>query len=238
MKIERYVLGPLATNCYLVYDESSFEGVIIDPADEGNFISQKILDLGVEPKFIIATHGHFDHLLAALELKLNFNTPFLMHKADIPLLARTQDSARYFTGLKVDPPANVDKFLKEGDVLKFGQEKLKVIETPGHTPGGICLYGQQESRKRSKGRHAEFISASKVLNRVQGDKQEMVPILFSGDTLFCQGVGRTDFSYSSTKDLIKSLKEKILVLPEDTCVYPGHGEVTTIGKEKESLASF
>lgn len=203
MKIEKFVLGTLATNCYLVYDESSFEGVVIDPADEGSFISQKILDLAVEPKFIVATHGHFDHVLAALELKLNFNIPFLIHKADLPLLVRTQETARYFTGLKVDPPPSVDQFLKEEDVIKFGKEKLRVIETPGHTPGGISLYGNK--------------------------------VLFSGDTLFCQGVGRTDFSYSSPKQLLKSLKEKIFVLPDETCVYPGHGEETTIKLEKEQF---
>lgn len=203
MKIERFVLGPLNTNCYLVYDETCLEGVVIDPADEGDFISQKILDLGVAPKFITATHGHFDHLLAALELKLNFNIPFLLHKADLPLLIRTQDSARYFTGLKVDPPPQIDHFLKEGEVIAFGQEKLKVIETPGHTPGSISFF--------SKG------------------------VLFSGDTLFCQGVGRTDFSYSSQKKLVKSLKEKVFVLPDKTCVYPGHGEETTIEVEKRQF---
>ena len=202
MKIEKFVLGQLQTNCYLVYDESCLEGIVIDPADEGDFISQKILDQGIDLRLIMATHGHFDHVLAALELKLNFNIPFLMHKADLSILARMQETARHFLNLKVDPPCPVDKFLKEGDVIKFGKENLKVIETPGHTPGSISLF--------SKG------------------------ILFSGDTLFCQGVGRTDFSYSSSEQLVKSLKNKLFVLPADTCVLPGHGEETIIGIEKYS----
>jgi len=203
MKIEKFVLGQLETNCYLVYDEVSLEGVVIDPGDEGDFISQKILDLGIDLKFIIATHGHFDHVLAALELKLNFNIPFLMHKADLPILMRMQESARHFIDLKVDPPAEVDRFLKEGDIIKLGKEKLKVIETPGHTPGSICLLGKD--------------------------------VLFSGDTLFCQGVGRTDFSYSSHEDLVKSLKKKIFLLPDKTRVFPGHGDETTIRKEQTLL---
>ena len=203
MRIDQFVLGPLETNCYLVYDESCFEGVVVDPADEGSFLSQKILDLGIDLKFIIATHGHFDHVLAALELKFNFNIPFLMHRADLPLLARMQEAAHFFTGLRADPPPAVDKFLKEGDLVKFGKETLKVIETPGHTPGSISLF--------SKG------------------------VLFSGDTLFSKGVGRTDFSYSSQKKLLKSLQEKIFVLPDKTRIYPGHGEETTIGVEKKQF---
>jgi len=231
MEIERFILGPLQTNCYLVYDEGSFEAVVIDPADEGDFISQKIIDLGVDPKFIIATHGHFDHLLAALELKLNFNIPFLIHQADIPLLLKMQDSARFFTGLRVDPPCPVDRFIKEGDEICFGKEKLKVIETPGHTPGSICLFGlqilNQIPKQACPGGRSEF------KDRVQDNEKSKVPIVFSGDTLFAGGFGRTDFSYSSSQSLNKSLKEKIFVLPGETCVYPGHREETTISMEKK-----
>lgn len=214
MQVERFVLGQLDTNCYLVYNNDSLEGLIIDPADEGDFLSQKILDLGIDLKYIVATHGHFDHVLGALELKLNFNAPFLMHKADIPIFARMEESARYFTGLKSDPPCPVDKFLKEGDIIEFGKEKLRVIETPGHTPGSICLFGGQ------------------ILKQVQDDGRSKAALLFSGDTLFGGGVGRTDFSYSSSQDLQKSLQEKIFVLPSQTNIYPGHGQETTIGIEK------
>ena len=238
MKIERFILGQLETNCYLVYDENCLEGIVIDPGDEGDFVSQKILDLGIDIQSIIATHGHFDHVLAALELKLNFNIPLLMHKADLPILVRMQESARHFIGLKVDPPAQVDQFLKEGDLIKFGKEKLEVIETPGHTPGSICLYGQQTLQTSGKNCHAEFISASKILNQVQDDKREMMPVVFSGDTLFCRGVGRTDFPYSSAKQLIGSLKSKLFVLPANTCVCPGHGEETTIREENTLSLSF
>lgn len=203
MKIETLILGQLETNCYLVYDDKTKETIIIDPADEGTFIIQKILDLGLNPKLIIATHGHFDHLLGASEVKLAFNIPFLMHKADLPILKRTQETSSYFLGIAVDPPPPVDKFIKEGEKISFGKASLKVIETPGHTPGGICLYTQG--------------------------------ILFSGDTLFANGIGRTDLSYASHEQLICSIKEKLLKLPEETTVYSGHGITTTIQEEKEFL---
>lgn len=201
MNIEKLIVGQLQTNCYLVWDNESKETIVIDPGDEGDFIIQKILQLGLKPLFIIATHGHFDHVLAVLELKLALSIPFLINKKDSFLLRRSQDSAIHFTGLPADPVPNADKFLKEGDKIKFGTESLKVIETPGHTPGGISLY--------SSG------------------------ILFSGDTLFANGVGRTDLLYSSEKDLNNSL-QKIFHLPDDTIVYPGHGLATSIKTEKQA----
>jgi len=203
MKIKTLVLGQLATNCYLVYDEKKQETIIIDPADEGTFIIQTILDLKLKPKLIIATHAHFDHILAVTELKLALNIPFLMHKNDLPLLKRLGRSTKFFTGLEADPIPKVDKFIKEDDEISFGKEKLSVIETPGHTPGGISLF--------SSG------------------------VLFSGDTLFKNGVGRTDFSYASREQIISSIKAKLFHLPDKTQVYPGHGEETTILAEKQSL---
>lgn len=204
MKVETLVLGPLATNCYLVWDEKTKEAVIIDPADEGTFIIQKILDLKLKPRLILATHGHFDHVLAATELKLAFRIPFWLHQADLFLLQRTQKTTKHFTGLQADLPPQVDKFLKEGDEITFGKEKLRVIETPGHTPGSISLYAPR--------------------------------ILFSGDTLFAGGVGRTDFSYASQEKIIASIKEKLFRLLDKTVVYPGHGVTTTINNEKANFA--
>lgn len=209
MKIERLVVGLLATNCYLVWDENNVpsngikEAIIIDPGDGGEFIIKKIQDFELKPKLIVATHGHVDHILAVTELKLAYRIPFYLHQADSFLLKRTQSSARYWFGVEADPPPKVEKFIKEGDLIKFGKEKLKVIETPGHSPGGVALY--------SRG------------------------VLFSGDTLFRQGLGRTDFSYASEKELIKSIK-KLFKLPENTKVYPGHGEETTIKAEKASFS--
>jgi len=195
MRIECLIVGQLQTNCYLVWNQISKKAIIIDPGDDADYILHKIQDLGLKPKLIIATHGHFDHVLAVTELKLAFQIPFLIHQADLFLIRRVSETAKYFTGLKADPFLPPDRFIKEKDQLKFGQEKLKVIETPGHTPGSICLY--------QKG------------------------TLFSGDTLFASGTGRTDFSYASSEELKISLK-KLFQLPLKTVVYPGHGQKTTI----------
>jgi len=204
VNIEILVIGQLQTNCYLAWNDDSREAVIIDPADEGDFIIGKVRDKNLIPKFILVTHGHFDHVLAVLELKLAFNIPFLMNERDKFLLKRSQNSALYFSKISADPTPDPDRDLQEGQEIHFGKESLKVIETPGHTPGGISLYSEG--------------------------------ILFSGDTLFADGIGRTDLSYSSDKDLQTSL-HKIFKLPDNTIVYPGHGLATSIKREK-SLHGF
>jgi len=219
MEIESLRVGQLETNCYLVFCPKTKEAVIIDPGDAGDFISQKILDLKLKPKLILATHGHFDHILAVTELKLAFNIPFLMHKDDLFLLKRVKRTAEYFLGYPVDLPPAVDQYLTKREVVTFGEEKLKVIETPGHTPGGICLYS---STSHLRGGVAP---AAHLGGEGNGG------ILFSGDTLFCQGVGRTDFSYCSYKDLMKSL-QKLFKLPGKTVVYPGHGSETNLVAEQ------
>lgn len=198
--IERLIVGQLQTNCYLVWDEKSRGAVIIDPGDDADFIIRKIQDLELKPELILVTHGHFDHVLAIPELKLAFQIPFLMHKKDLFLLKRSRETAKFFTGKEADSPLAPDKFIKENDFIKFGQRKLKTLENPGHSPGGVSFF--------SRG------------------------LLFSGDTLFNQGIGRTDYSYASEKELIDSIKNKLFKLPNETRVYPGHGEETTIGKEK------
>ena len=138
MKIEKLIVGQLQTNCYLLI--ANERCLIIDPGDDADFIISRIRELEVKPIGIIATHGHFDHLLAATELKLAYGIPFYLHKADLPILKRTKSTAKYFTGLSVDPPPPVDKYLKKGQILKVSKGKLRVIETPGHTPGSISLY--------------------------------------------------------------------------------------------------
>ena len=204
MKVETLVVGQLQTNCFLVWDEENNEVIIIDPADAGDYIIRRIQDLELKPLLIIATHGHFDHVLAVPEVKLAFQIPFLMHQADLFLLKRSRETAHFFTKGEADPPLMPDKFIKEKDIIQAGKIKLKVIETPGHSPGGVSLYSREEG------------------------------VLFSGDTLFKQGIGRYDFSYASKEDLFNSI-EKLLKFPEKTIVYSGHGPETTIGKEKDII---
>jgi len=168
--------------------------LIIDPGDAANCIIEKIIQLKLKPVAIIATHGHFDHILAANELQLAFKIPFLIHEKDKKILNYMNQSAYWWLKRKIiEQPAKITKLIKEGDQIKFGHSFLKIIETPGHSPGSICLYS-----RRNK-------------------------ILFSGDTIFSNGSGRTDLSYSSPQAMQKSLK-KIAQKFTDFTVYPGHGE--------------
>lgn len=194
--IQTLVVGEMETNCYLVSD--SDECLIIDPGDDADFITQTILESKLKPVAIVLTHGHFDHALGCLELKLNFQIPVMLHKNDLKLYSSANQSALHWLKkrtLKVPP---IDQYIKEGDEIKLGNEKLRVIESPGHTPGSICL-----------------MAASC-----------QPPAVFTGDTLFANGVGRTDFSYSSPSDLQTSLaKLKAVCCQLSAVIYPGHGDL-------------
>lgn len=198
-----YVLGELQTNCYIVWDDESKDGVIIDPADEAVFVSEEILRLQINPVIVLATHGHFDHVLAALDLKLMFNIPFGCSQKDFFLLDRQSKTATHFLKKKISIPdiKKIDIDLQAENEIAVGKEIFKIIKTPGHTPGGVCFYNKSNN------------------------------LLFSGDTLFAGTRGRTDLSYSSTREICKSLGT-LMELPEETVVLPGHGEETTIGREK------
>lgn len=140
MKVKILSVGQLATNCYLF--SSGKETVVIDPGDDADFIIRKIKDWELIPKLIVATHSHFDHILAVTELKLAFNTPFCMHKDDEFLLKRMSKTARYFTGFDPGPAPIPDGFLKDGQIINLEKESLKVIGTPGHTPGSVSFYSK------------------------------------------------------------------------------------------------
>jgi len=200
LKYEKMVVGELQTNCYLVWDEVTKEAIVIDPADAGVEISDQIQTLGLKPLMVLGTHGHFDHLLGALDIMLIFNIPIAISMKDMFLLKRQQETASYFLKHQVKTPnfvkINID--LDKALSVKLGQEKLITIKTPGHTPGGICLYSE----------------ANKML--------------FCGDILFADGlIGETTHDYSSMVELRQSLR-KLLELPADTTIFPGHGEVDTI----------
>lgn len=189
MNIIPLIVGNLRTNCFLAWDSVSRECLIIDPADEADFISTTILENKITPVGIILTHGHFDHCLAALELKLNFDVPIYLHQADLFLYKNADKSAKFHTKQSAFKLPPIDFYIENNQTITFGDSFVNVIHTPGHTPGSICLYSS--------------------------------PILFTGDTLFAEGVGRTDLSYSSKPDLKKSLKI-ISELPDNTIIYPGH----------------
>ena len=203
IKYEKYELGELQTNCYLVWDDKSKEAVVIDPADEGTFLIEEIQQKHLVLKAVLATHGHFDHLMGALEIKLVYNIPFCCSSEDTFLLNRQKQTASHFLRKSVLMPnfEKIDVELKESTIIKLGENFLKVLKTPGHTPGSVCFYSPDEN------------------------------LLFTGDTVFYQDRGDARFKYSSVDDMEKSM-ERIMKLSDETKILPGHGQATTIANEK------
>ena len=202
LQIEQLQVGALQTNCYLVIADTG-QLLIVDPGDDADYIMRRIADIKGEPTAIVATHGHFDHLMAAYELQVNYGIHFLIHKKDEFLVRAMRESARHFLKVDAGPVPNIDNHLQDGDNITLGKTEMKVIETPGHTPGSVALWSKEAS------------------------------MAFVGDLLFAQGaVGRTDFSYSSPKKLERSLQE-ILKLPPETALFTGHGLATTVSTERK-----
>ncbi len=199
MEVIKIPVGIYAANCYIVYFKDTKEALIIDPGSQGDEIANKIKDLGLSIKYIILTHGHWDHTDGILELKEKIDAPVLIHKKDEVLLKAGKKSI-YEGATSDNREISSDKFVEDGEELPFGNTIVKIIYTPGHSPGGISI---------------------KIDDKI-----------FTGDTLFAGSVGRTDLYGGSFEDIIYSIKEKLLIYPDDTIIYPGHGQSSTIGKEK------
>ena len=199
MKISPLVVSMFESNCFLVYAESG-EGVIIDPGDEAERIIDEIERVGMKPQLILLTHGHGDHIGAVEDLKKKYNIDLLVGEGEEELIELSNDNFGVMYGVEVSCPPP-DRILADGDTVTFGDEHLKVIATPGHSPGGICFYSGQ--------------------------------VLFCGDTLFYNSIGRTDLPGGNHQQLIGSIKRKLLVLPDETTCYPGHGPATTIAQERQ-----
>ncbi|HHW15677.1 MAG TPA: MBL fold metallo-hydrolase [Firmicutes bacterium] len=200
VKVQTLPVGVLATNCYLVHDPLSGEMLVIDPGAEPERLLSAIRESGARVVAIVNTHGHWDHIGANAAVKEATGAPLLIHAADAGWLT---DSAANRSALRPLPPVaspSADRLLQEGEELPLGRHRLRVIHTPGHTAGGICLY--------------------------------LPGLLFSGDTLFAESVGRTDLPGGSWTALRSSIREKLFALPVETVVYPGHGPSTTIGDER------
>ncbi len=198
MIVEKMAVGPLAGNCYIVADEKTKEAVVIDPGAEPDTILGRASQLEFDIKLIVLTHGHVDHMAALSDVKEASGAAVAVHEADVTTMK--DDFLSYFIGIRKPEFAPPERLLKDGDEVKVGAVSFKVIHTPGHTPGGICLYGEG--------------------------------VLFSGDTLFFYGIGRSDFPGGDGPQLVESIKSRLFGLPEETKVYPGHGPATTIGAEK------
>jgi len=196
--LKQLVVGPFASNCYIVGSESNKEGMIIDPGAGTKQILSNISDLGLKIRLLVLTHGHMDHVGAVKGVKEATGAELAIHADDTRFLRRLSLNTLYSLSVPPEP----ERLLGDGDSIDIGDLHFTVLHTPGHSPGGICLLGNG--------------------------------VLFSGDTLFNAGVGRADFPGASHSQLMNSINTKLMVLPDDTVVYPGHGPHTTIGAERRN----
>ena len=200
MKIEKFVLGAVQTNSYLILNEETKEVVIVDPAICPDYLISHVKSNGYVPKGIILTHGHFDHVMGIEGWLSEYEIPVYLHEDEKEVLANYNLNlsvmiGKYYAYDKVET-------LKDGEDLELAGFSFEVIHTPGHTQGGCCYYEENEA------------------------------VLISGDTLFKSSVGRSDFPTGNMSTLVKSIKEKLFVLPDDVMVYPGHNSLTCIADEK------
>jgi glyoxylase-like metal-dependent hydrolase (beta-lactamase superfamily II) len=204
MKIDRLVLGEFETNCYIVrLNDSAADCLIIDAGLDAPQLLVFLEKHKLEPAALVITHGHIDHIAGIEKLRAKYpSMRVYIHKLDSELLTDSVGNLSFMAGESFGTE-HADLLVDEPDMINEAGITLKVIHTPGHTPGGICLYAEQDGS------------------------------VFVGDTLFADSVGRTDFPGGNIRQLIEGIKQKLLTLPEETVVYPGHGSRTTIGREKK-----
>ena len=201
MQIERFIVGMVGTNCYVVSNEETSECFLVDPGAYSDKVIAYIRDHELKPQAILLTHGHFDHIMGLDGVLREFPIPVYAQEEEEILLK----DASYNASVSYGPAYTFSgaSYIKDGQILELAGMTIRAIHTPGHTIGGCCYYIESEH------------------------------VLFSGDTLFHDSVGRTDFPTGSQSQLVRSIREKLLGLPEETVVCPGHMSETTIGHEKK-----
>ncbi|HXZ78369.1 MAG TPA: MBL fold metallo-hydrolase [Terriglobales bacterium] len=200
---EIFPVGPLQCNCSVVGDETTHEGMVIDPGDNIERVLEILKEHGLKLKQIVITHGHIDHVGGAMKLKRATGAPILINKNDSTQLGLLDMQASWL-GMRAPGPVDIDASLEEADQLEVGQSRATVMHTPGHTEGSTCLYFPAEKK------------------------------LIAGDTLFAGSIGRTDLPGGDFDKIMRSLRDRLMALPDETEVIPGHGPLTTIGEERES----
>lgn len=201
-QVIRLPVGQLTSNCYLFFNRKTREGVIIDPGDDAEFITDKVRDNDFVVSAIIATHGHFDHIGGGLTLQLAYNVPLYIDKRDEFFLKDMRSTTIHFTNVDPGPPPQPTFIPSDIETFRLGDIEFTLIQVPGHTPGSVALYSKEAQ------------------------------CVFVGDIVFADGsTGEWRHKYGDRKVLFKSI-EKILTLPDDTTVYSGHGEETTVKELK------
>ena len=205
MRVDMLTVGVFQSNCFIASCEETMEAIIVDAGGDPERILDAVKDLGVAVKMIVNTHAHIDHVTALSDVVGAFSVPVLMHKDEMPVYELIPQQASMF-GLSAPALVPIDRFIAEGDTVSFGQITGRVIDTPGHSPGGISLVFADEKPPR----------------------------VFVGDVLFQGSIGRTDLMGADHGQMMDTLKNVIMKLPDDMVVYSGHGPETTIGAEKKT----
>ncbi len=200
-KLDKLVVGSFEVNCYLYRLDNSKDTLIIDPGDEASEIAKVIDTNQFNPKAVLLTHGHIDHIGGVQEIIEKYQIPLYAGKGEESLLSDAGANMSSFTGQTITIQ-NPDRLLEDEEIISLAGINLRVLATPGHSPGGVCFFDEENN------------------------------VLFTGDTLFYSSIGRTDFPGCSTEQLLSSIQEKLMKLPDNIICYPGHGPETTIGGER------
>jgi glyoxylase-like metal-dependent hydrolase (beta-lactamase superfamily II) len=204
-------VGKLQCNCSIIGDPVTREALVVDPGDEVSRILELLGRHKLTVKAIVSTHAHIDHVGGLSKLHKYTGAPVMMHREDLPLY-QAMDVQAAFLGVMPPDITDVHQLLTDGDALQWGSLEAQVIHTPGHTPGSVSLYMPSDAGKVTLA----------------------APQLFAGDTLFAGSIGRTDLWGGSMEEILDSLRGKLMALPDDTVVHPGHGPTTSIGEERQS----
>jgi hydroxyacylglutathione hydrolase len=208
--------GPLLVSCYIVGDEETKDAAVFDPGGDANEIVKELEQEGLNLKYIINTHTHWDHVGGNKELQESTGAPILCHRDEAPALGSASGRAAFWGTSASNSEAS--KFIQEGDVIEVGSIRFDVIDLRGHSEAGLGFVFEGE---------VEMESA-----------KEMRKLVICGDALFAGSIGRTDFPGGNMELLLQNIREKIFTLPDDTLVLPGHGPVTTAGREKQHNPFF
>ena len=203
MLVTGLTVGLLHENCYILGCEETLRGVVIDPGDSARAILNEVDEMGLKIEKIINTHAHFDHVMAVNAVRTATGATFHLHHDDLPTLRAAPERVGEWLGAHIEPIVEPDHFLEHGQRIEFGQESLEVRLTPGHAPGHVIFIDHHNQQ------------------------------IFAGDTLFRGSIGRYDLPLADGPTLLRSIHEQLLTLADEYVVYPGHGEATTIGDERE-----
>ena len=232
LKIASVTIGMVSTNVYYIYDSETRDAVIVDPAEQAERLIRIAEEqLSVRITAVLLTHGHFDHIMAAEEVAAHFSAPIYAAEKERALLSDADMNHSHIWGRK---KTEIRDFipLHDGDEIVLLDRRIRVIGTPGHTAGSICYY-IPEPEALVSGQDASEGAQAAGQGAAAAPERTAAPMLISGDTLFFEGMGRTDLPTGSLREIVESIRKKLLVLPPETNVFPGHDETTTIGHERE-----